>query len=106
MIYIVDLDLLKNKIKNIILNRKYEDITEEETEAYYNDEMFFNFEEIAKDITRAYYNYNSCYEFETYLNKEQQQIFKVNFLNNFIFDTIDFDEVGREEEETEEEIEE
>lgn len=32
MIYKINLDLLKNKIKNIILNRKYEDVTEEEAE--------------------------------------------------------------------------
>ena len=101
MIYIVDLDLLENKIKNIILNRKYKDITEEEAENYYND-FYFDFEEIAKDIEATYYNRNSCYEFKTYLNTEQQQIFKINFLNHFIFSVIDFDEVGTEEEEIEE----
>lgn len=63
MIYVVNLDLLENKIKNIILNRKYEDITEEEAEEYYNNDLFFDFEEIAKDIQEAYYNHNSHYEF-------------------------------------------
>ena len=103
MIYKINLDLLENKIKNIILNRKYEDVTEEEAEECFNNDLFFDFEEIAKDIQETYYNHNSCYEFTTYLNKEQQQIFIINFLNHFIFDTIDFDEVGKEEEEEEEE---
>ena len=105
MIYIVDLDLLKNKIKNIILNRKYEDVTEEEAEECYEKDFYFDFEEIAKDIQEHYYNHNSCYEFTTYLNYEKRQIFKANYLNKYIFDTIDYDEVGTEDEE-EEEIEE
>lgn len=98
MIYKINIDLLKNKIKKIILNQKWEDVPTDEAERFYEENFFLNFDEIARDVETAYYNGNGCYEFRRYLNKECRQVFKLNSLNSFIFGIIDFDEVGEEEE--------